>query len=92
MRVVNVEKEYMKIKFKSNDDLLLNKILELYVLAVVLRSVLEEDAKDYSYIFLDECLYDLQVLEYDRTDITEGIDIDKQMHQKNVIFVILGTF
>ena len=82
----------MKIKFKSNDDLLLNKILELYVLAVVLRSVLEEDAKDYSYIFLDECLYDLQVLEYDRTDITEGIDIDKQMHQKNVIFVILGTF
>ena len=92
MRVVNVEKEYMKIKFKSNDDLLLNKILELYVLAVVLRSVLEEDAKDYSYIFLDECLYDLQMLEYDRTDITEGIDIDKQMHQKNVIFVILGTF
>ena len=82
----------MKIKFKSNDDLLLNKILELYVLAVVLRSVLEEDAKDYSYIFLDECLYDLQMLEYDRTDITEGIDIDKQMHQKNVIFVILGTF
>ena len=38
----------MKIKFKSNDDLLLNKILELYVLAVVVRSVLEEDAKNYS--------------------------------------------
>ena len=48
MRVVNVEKENMKIKFKSNDDLLLNKILELYVLTVIIRSVLEEDAKDYS--------------------------------------------
>ena len=32
------------------------------------------------------------MLEYDRTDITEGTDIDKQMHEKNVIFVILGTF
>ena len=33
------------------------------------------------------------MLEYDRTDISEGIDICiKQMHQKSVIFVIIGTF
>ena len=33
------------------------------------------------------------MLEYDRTDIPEGIDICiKQMHQKSVIFVIIGTF
>ena len=31
------------------------------------------------------------MLEYDRTDISEGIGIKKQMHQKNVKFVIIGT-
>ena len=31
------------------------------------------------------------MLEYDRIDISEGIDIKKQMHQKNVKFVIIGT-
>ena len=31
------------------------------------------------------------MLEHDRIDISEGIDI-RQMHQKNVIFVIIGTF
>ena len=30
------------------------------------------------------------MLEYDRTDISEGIDIKKQMHQKSVVFVIIG--
>ena len=31
------------------------------------------------------------MLEYDRIDISEGIDIKKQTHQKNVKFVIIGT-
>ena len=31
------------------------------------------------------------MLEYDRIDILEGIDVNKQMHQKSVIFVIIGT-
>ena len=32
------------------------------------------------------------MLEYDKIDISEGIDIKKQTHQKNVKFVIIGTF
>ena len=40
------EKEYMKIN--SNDNLLLNKILELHMLMVTVISVLEEDSKHYS--------------------------------------------
>ena len=32
------------------------------------------------------------MLEYDRIDILEGIDTVKQMHQKNVTFVTIGTF
>ena len=31
------------------------------------------------------------MLEYDRIDISVGTDIKKQMHQKNVKFVIIGA-
>ena len=32
------------------------------------------------------------MLEYDKIDVSEGIDIKKkQMYQKSVIFVIIGT-
>ena len=30
------------------------------------------------------------MLEYDRIDISEGIDVNKQVHQKNVIFPAIG--
>ena len=30
------------------------------------------------------------MLEYDRIDISEGIDLIKQVHQKNVMFVFIG--
>ena len=32
------------------------------------------------------------MLEYDRIDISEGIDLNKQINQKNVCFVIIGIF
>ena len=32
------------------------------------------------------------MLEYGRTDISEGIDTNKLVHQKNVIFAIIGIF
>ena len=30
------------------------------------------------------------MLEYDRIDISEGIDVNKQVYWKNVIFVTIG--
>ena len=39
------EKHYMKIKFNSDDNLPLNKILKLHNLTVIVRSVFEEDGK-----------------------------------------------
>ena len=71
------EKDYMKIKFNSDDDLSLNKILKLHNLTIIVRSVLKEDGKCYPQVFLDECLYELSTLEYDRIDISEGIEINK---------------
>ena len=53
------DKDYMKMKFSSDDDLTLNKILKLHVLTIIVRSVLEEDGKYYPHIFLDECLYEV---------------------------------
>ena len=53
------DKDYTKIKFNSDDDLPLNKILKLHLLTIIVRSVFEEDGKYYPKIFLDECLYEL---------------------------------
>ena len=32
--------------------------------------------------FVDECLYELQMLEYERIDISEGIDLNKSDRSK----------
>ena len=47
----------MKIKFNSDDNMSLNKMLMLHMLTVIVRSVFEEDDKYYPQVFLDECLY-----------------------------------
>ena len=57
-RPVEYEKDFMKIKFNSDDNLPLNKILKLHNLAVVVRSFFE-DGKYYPQVFLDEFLYEL---------------------------------
>ena len=36
------EKDYMKIKFISDDNLSLNKILKLHILTIIVRSVFED--------------------------------------------------
>ena len=48
------EKDYLKIKFSSDDDLPLNKTLRLHNLTIIVRSVFEEDGKYYPQVFLDE--------------------------------------
>ena len=53
------EKDFMKIKFNSDDNLLLNKILKIQNLAIVIRSVFEEDGEYYPQVFLSECLHEL---------------------------------
>ena len=53
------EKEYMKIKFISDDNLPLNKILKLHNLTIIVRSFFQVEKKYYPQVFLDECLYEL---------------------------------
>ena len=51
------EKDFMKIKFKSDDDLPSRKLLNIPSLIVVTRSAFEEDSKYYTQVYLHECLY-----------------------------------
>ena len=53
------EKDYMKIKFNSDDDLPLNKPLKFHLMTITIRSVFEEDGKLYPQVFLDDSLYEL---------------------------------
>ena len=53
------EKDYMKIKFNSDDDLPLNKALKFHNITITIRSVFKEDGKLYPQVFLDETLYEL---------------------------------
>ena len=53
------EKDFVKIKFDSNDDLPLNKQLHFSTMTIIVRSAFEDDGKFYSQIYLDECLHQL---------------------------------
>ena len=55
------EKDYMKIKFNSDDNLPLNKPLKFHSMTITIRSVFEEDGKLYPQVFLDDTLYELNV-------------------------------
>ena len=45
------EKDYVKIKFSSDDDLSLNKPLKLHAMTIIIRSVFIEDGKFYPQFF-----------------------------------------
>ena len=53
------EKDYMKIKFNSDDNLPLNKPLKFHLMTITIRSVFEEDGKLYPQLFLNDTLYEL---------------------------------
>ena len=53
------EKDYKKIKFNSDDDLLLNKPLKFHAMTIIIRSGFEENNKLYPQILLDDTLYEL---------------------------------
>ena len=52
-------KDFLKIRFESNDDLPLNKPIKLRLLTVIIRSVFSEGSKFYPQLFLDDALYEL---------------------------------
>ena len=55
------EKDYMRIKFNSDDDLPLNKALKFHNSTITIRSVFEEGGSLYPQVFLDDTLYELKI-------------------------------
>ena len=71
------DKKYMKISFNSDDKLPLNKTIETPTIIIVLRAIFLANNKYYPQVFLEECLYKLKTLYYDRIDVSEGTSINK---------------
>ena len=53
------DRDYMKIKFKSDDYIPLNKQLNFPAITVIISNIFEKNGKYYPQISLDECLYEV---------------------------------
>ena len=48
----------MKIKFNTDDNIPLNKIIYFPTITIIIRSITQKDDKYYPQLFFDECLYE----------------------------------
>ena len=55
------EKDYIKIKFNSDNDLPLNKPLKFHNRTIIIRSIFKEDGIPYPQVLLGDTLYELNV-------------------------------
>ena len=54
------DERYMTIKIYQDDELPLNKTIEISSMIIVVRAVYHKNKKYYAQEFLDECFYKLQ--------------------------------
>ena len=52
--IVQYDKDYMEIKFESNDNLPIDIIVD-----IIIRGVFAQNGRFYSQLFLDDTLYEL---------------------------------
>ena len=53
---IKYDDNYMKIKFNTNYNIILNKIIYFPTKTITIRSVTQKDGKYYPQLFLDDCL------------------------------------
>ena len=75
----------MNIKFKWDDDLTLNKTIEIQNATIVVRAVFLR----WMPIWI---INNLKTISYKKIDMSEGIVLIKQANQKSAIFVTTGIF
>ena len=51
---IKYDDNYMKIKFYTDDNIQLNKIIYFPIITIIIRSVTQKDGKYYPQVFLDE--------------------------------------
>ena len=70
----NYDEKHLKIKFNSDDNLLLKKCWNLKTWKQIWDPFFIK-ATNTMHIFLDECLHKLKILEYDRIVVSKGADV-----------------
>ena len=55
--IVQYDKDYMKIKFESNDNLPTDNIINMHQVTIIIRLVFQKGKKLYPQIYLDDCVY-----------------------------------
>ena len=58
-QLIKYDENYMKIKFSTDDNIPLNKIISFLTATIIIRSVTQKDGKYYPQLFLDGCLYEV---------------------------------
>ena len=53
------DKDYMKIKFESNDNLPTDNIVNIRLVTIIIRSIFAQNGKFYPQLFSDDALYKL---------------------------------
>ena len=56
--MIKYSKDFIKIRFESDDDLPLGKMLNIPVCVIIIRDVFEEDSKYYPQVLLQDCFYE----------------------------------
>ena len=56
---IKYDDNYMKIKFNTDDNIPLNKIIYFPTIIIIIRFVTQRDGKYYPQLFLDDYLYEL---------------------------------
>ena len=51
------DKDYMRIKFNTDDDIPVNKQLNFLTITIIIRCVFEKNGTYYPQVYLGECLY-----------------------------------
>ena len=59
-KLTKYSKDFMKIRFKTNDDLPLNKIINIPVCVVIVRSIFKEDNEYHPQVLLHDCFYEYE--------------------------------
>ena len=56
---IKYDDNYMKIKFNTDDNIALNKIIYFPAITIIIRSITKKDDKYYPQLSLDGCLYEV---------------------------------
>ena len=57
---IKYDENYMKVKFNTNDNIILNKIIYFSTITITIKSVTQKDGKYYPQLFLGDCLYEVE--------------------------------